>query len=159
LYADELTYFGGSGVSGQFLYLNALLPSTGQVSTMWNESYHQIYLANAVLQGVEQSASLTDAEKAQLRGEALFVRALVHFYLVNEFGDVPYITTTDYQQNSLVLRMPTERVYEKIANDLQEAATLLPQDYYSANRTRPNTFAARALLARTYLYMGLWAEA
>ena len=159
LYADELTYFGGSGVSGQFLYLNALLPSTGQVSTMWNESYHQIYLANAVLQGVEQSASLTDAEKAQLRGEALFVRALVHFYLVNTFGDVPYITTTDYQQNSLVLRMPTERVYEKIANDLQEAATLLPQDYYSANRTRPNTFAARALLARTYLYMGLWAEA
>lgn len=159
LYADELVNYAGSASSGHSLYTNSLLPSTGLVTSMWNEAYHQVYLANAVLQGVQNSVSLEAADKDQLRGEALFVRALVHFYLVNVYGDIPYIETTDYQQNRLVARMPEATVYEKITADLEESAALLPEDYFATFRTRPNRSAALALLARTYLYMGLWAEA
>ena len=159
MYADELTYYGSPGVSGQFLFANNLLPSSEIVTTQWNESYHQIYLANSVLIGVQNSTGLAQEDKDQLRGEALFVRALIHLYLVNVYGDVPYITTTDYQQNRLAIRTPTADVYTNITADLIESADLLPSNYLTANRTRPNRSAARAVLARTYLYRGLWAEA
>jgi hypothetical protein len=84
---------------------------------------------------------------------------LVHFYLVNIYGNIPYIETTNYEENRLVFRVPQAVVYEKIVADLIEAAALLPEDYISAERVRPNKSTAHALLARTYLYMGLWAEA
>lgn len=87
------------------------------------------------------------------------MRALVHFYLVNLYGDVPYITTTDYEVNRTVSRMPVATVYNLIKADLATAVDLLPQDYVSSNRVRPNKLTARALLARLNLYMGNWDEA
>jgi len=92
-------------------------------------------------------------------GEALFVRALIHFYLVNLYGDVPYITTTDYQLNRLATRVTTAEVYTRLIADLEQAVTLLPENYLSSDRVRPNSLTASALLARVYLYHGDWAAA
>jgi tetratricopeptide (TPR) repeat protein len=159
LYTDELTYYGGSGVNSEFLYADALLPTTPIISQLWNDSYHQIYCANAILEGVAGSTVLQPSERDQFKGEALFVRALVHFYLLNVYGDIPYVETTDYTKNRLVSRMPQVEVYQKIVSDLKKAIALLPEDYISAERVRPNRSTAYALLARTYLYMSMWDEA
>lgn len=159
LYSDELTYYGQAGAAMQATYQNNLLASTASVQQLWNDSFHQIYCANAVIEGVENSSSLELADKETLRGEALFIRALVHFYLANLYGSIPYITTTNHNENRLSSRLDTSIVYELITADLAEAIALLPQDYISAERVRPNKSTAYALLARTYLYMGLWPEA
>lgn len=158
-YADELDYYGYSQSSTDNYYLNALTPSLQDIKTLWTDSYNQIYAANAVIYGVENSTKLSTENKNQLKGEALFVRALVHFYLVNLYGDVPYITTTDYEVNRNVSRMPVATVYSLIKADLVASVDLLPQDYVSSNRVRPNKLTARALLARVNLYMGNWDEA
>lgn len=92
-------------------------------------------------------------------GEAIFVRSLIHFYLLNTFGPIPYINSTNYKNNSTVSRLPEKSVYEKIKNDLELASDLLPEAYAGSDRTRPNKFAAKALLARVCLYMELWEEA
>lgn len=155
LYADELTLYGGE----VNFYNNALLPSGNEVSELWNRSYSQIYAANAVVEGVENSASLTTADKEQLKGEALFVRALLHFYLTNCFGDIPYISITDYEQNRTVHRKAQNEVYALLKADLEQAAALLPEDYISAERVRPNKWTAEALLARVNLYTETWDEA
>lgn len=155
LYADELALYGGE----VNFYNNALLPSGNEVGELWNSSYNQIYAANSVIEGVQNSVSLATEDRNQLKGEALFVRALLHFYLLNAFGDIPYIRTTDYVQNKVVHRMPETEVYTLIKADLEEAITLLPEDYISAERVRPNKWAAQALLARVHLYTQTWDEA
>lgn len=158
-YADELTYYGVSTGATQFFYSNSVLPANPTVAGWWSFSYNQIYAANSVYEGVNASTKLSQADKDQLMGEALFVRAVVHFYLVNVFGDVPYITTTNYEQNQDVQRMTTAAVYARIIFDLETAQQLLPSDYFGGQRIRPNKLVTTALLARVYLYNGNNAEA
>jgi len=159
LYADELTYYGATDDNTSFIFNNTMLATTAIASQLWNESYQQIYSANAVIYGCENSTGLSTTDKNQFIGEALFVRALVHSYLTNLYGDVPYITTTDYEVNRLVSRMPTSELYTNIIADLQQAIALLPEAYVAPERVRPNRSTASALLARVYLYNGNWAEA
>ncbi|MBL7697128.1 MAG: RagB/SusD family nutrient uptake outer membrane protein [Chitinophagaceae bacterium] len=164
LTADELISQGGDE-NGQF-YRNDIL-SRNAIMTMqlWNLAYNHIYSANTVIEGVRKSAALSEAAKTQLEGEARFIRAFSHFYLVNLWGKIPTVATTDYQQNNIASKVEPDSVYRFIENDLLDAINLLNSDYVSgiadvtAERIRPNSFAARALLARVYLYTGRWAEA
>jgi hypothetical protein len=159
LYADELLFFGISGSSQSNFYTNALLASDTEISELWTSSYNQIYATNAIIEGVTTSAALAGSDRDQLMGEALFIRALIHFYLVNTFGDIPYIQTTDYQQNKVAHRMPENEVYAHIKEDLERAISVLPEEYVGSERVRPNKWAAQALLARVCLYRQQWGEA
>lgn len=159
MYADELQYYGQSGTAQANFYNNTLLASSSEITELWRSSYKQIYEANSVLEGVEKSISLSPADKSQLNGEAFFVRGLIHFYLLNCFGPVPYITGTDYKKNSSVGRLSESEVYNLIKKDIQLAVEFLPTEYISSERVRPNKGAAQALLARVCLYMELWDEA
>ena len=156
LYADELDYYP---TTVNNFYGNTLIAGESGVASMWNTSYHQIYEANAVMEGAMNSTNLTEAERNELKGESLFVRAFVHLYLVELFGDIPYIKSTNYETNSIVGRMPKTIVYQNIIADLELAKTLLPEVYYTAERVRPNRYAAAAVQARAYLYSGSYAEA
>ena len=158
-YTDELVCYQTGAYTSEPFYNNALTATNGYVQELWTSTYSQIYAANAVIKGVTNSAALTATQKNQLIGEALFVRALLHSYLAGVYGGCPYITSTDYQENSTVHRLATLAVYEDCITDLEQAATLLPENYISADRVRPNKFAATALLARMYLYTEQWAEA
>ena len=158
-YTDELICYGNPANATYNFYNNILLASNSAVSDYWNTTYNQIYATNSILEGTANSTNLTEEHKELLQGEALFIRALLHFYLVNLYGDVPYITQTDYKINSVVRRMPTEKVYENIISDLEKAVLLLPETYTSSQRIRPNQLVARALLARVYLYNNSFAEA
>ncbi|ESU25976.1 ragB/SusD domain protein [Flavobacterium limnosediminis JC2902] len=158
-YTDELTFYGNSSLGTMNFYNNTLIASNTDISTMWNSSYSQIYATNAVIEGVTNSTTLSVAEKNQLLGEAYFTRALLHFYLLNLFGDIPYITTTDYRVNSIVSRMPSAEVYEHIKSDLLLSSSMVSEDYITSERVRPNKATVKALLARVYLYTGDWAAA
>ena len=157
-YADELTFYGGGTAPSFAFYSNTMLPSNTTLATLWNTTYNQIYAANSVLEGT-RTAAFSVKEKAQLEGEALFIRGLLHFYLVELFGDVPYLETTDYKFNSTISRLPANQVYAHIINDLKNAELLLPSVYNGTERVRVNSFAAKALLARVYLYTSAWNEA
>ena len=158
LYTDELDFYGALQ-SGPAFYNNALIASNPDIKELWNSSYSQIYAANSVIEGVSNSVKLANTDRDQLTGEALFIRALLHFYLANIYGDVPYITTTAYSINRFAVRVPVAVVYADAKADLEKAITLLPTDYLTPNRIRPNKYAAHALLARVNLYAGLWEEA
>ncbi len=158
LYADELANYSAEMLTTN-MHNNELLPDNGIILTLWNDSYHQIYCCNAVIEGLEKSSSIPEAAKEKLTGEALFTRALIHFYLANIFGDIPYIKGTDYEKNRKSVRTESSQVYQYIIEDLNNAVSLLPADYITAERGRPNKFAAYALLARAYLYSKEWEKA
>ena len=158
-YTDELVCYQTGITTAEPFYNNSLTATNGYVQQLWNSTYNQIYAANAVIEGVTASTGLTTSQKNQLVGEALFVRALLHSYLAGVYGGCPYIITTDYEQNSTVHRLTTMAVYNLCIADLEQAAILLPENYIGSERVRPNQYAAKALLARLYLYTGQWAQA
>lgn len=156
-YSDELEYYQPSTTNN--FYNNSLFDGDVRVNDIWNQSFNQIYGANLVIEGLSSTNSIAVKDKNQLKGEALFVRAFLHSLLLNIFGNIPYITSTDYVKNSTVSRLSSDKVYEYIANDLNQAIELLSENYTSNERTRPNSSTAKALLARIYLYQKKYTEA
>lgn len=159
IYTDEITFYGPPSNAGTGFYANNILPSNSIISLFWNNSYNQIYASNAVLEGVQESSALSTKEKEQLEGEAFFVRGLLHFYLLQLFGDIPYLTSTDYKVNSTAGRMPDHEVYASIIADLKVAERLLQRTYSNTDRVRPNSFTAKALMSRVYIYQKDWENA
>lgn len=159
LYADELDYYGYPGDTYETFYLHNVLAADPATQSIWDQAYDLVYMSNAVLEGLENTSQLPSDLKQQLRGETLFVRGLVYFYLVNLFGEIPYPTTTDYQVNSRIKKEPLAQVYERIKTDLLEAKGLLGDAYPTGERIRANSWAVSALLARVYLYNDQWMEA
>jgi hypothetical protein len=161
LSSDEQINYAVSNPEYQQFNDNVLQPNNSFVLRLWSDSYQCIYKTNAVLEGLQASPGITQPVRNQLEGEARAIRAFCHFYLVNMFGDVPLVLTTDYQKNSSVSRSPIADVYFQIVQDLKQAEDLLLEDYSaSANeRVRINKWAVRALLARVNLYIGNWADA
>jgi hypothetical protein len=159
LSADEFRNVDPNSDYDQFAG-NAIPASSNTInSSFWPNAYRYIYQANAVLEGLSQSAAITPGVKDQLRGEMLFTRALNYFYLSNLFGDVPLILTTDYRMNSTLPRTSVAEVSQRIIADLTEAERLLAANQVSTNNARPGRMAAAALLARMYLYRQNWSAA
>lgn len=156
--ADDLYYFTPSA-SFDVFQTNTLLPNSQYVERMWRDQYSYIYHTNACIEGLTAATGLTPAVKDQLLGEAYFMRAFLHFYLVNMYGDVPLITSTDYLENNVKPREKADLVYAQIIKDLTEAKSLMGAEYPTGTRVRPNKGVATALLARVYLYVKQYALA
>lgn len=155
-YADELNYYGVDGQREEAFYKNVLLPSNSTISETWNNTYNLIYASNAIIEGVAESTGIPQKDKMGLIGEALFLRAYLHFYLVNLFGSIPYATTTDYRLNTTIEKKSTAEVYRLLIEDLENAKSALSDQYPTDERVRPNKGVAEALLARVNLYSENW---
>ncbi len=158
LSADELADYSFTSGRAEF-YACSIAPTNTTNLAVWRSTYQYIYQANAVLEGLSQSTGVSAATKTTLRGEAKFLRAFLYFYLVNSWGDVPLITSTDYRGNSVATRTAQADVYKVIIADLTDAQNTLPDKDISGMRIRPTKWAAKALLARVYLYLHDWQNA
>ena len=156
IYSDEMDYYGFNAQYSQ-LYHHTVMASNNTILNWWSQAYTLIYSANDIIKGVEHSNSLTMEEKEWFKGQALFIRAYIHSLLVSIYGDVPYITTTDYLQNNEVSRLAIGTVNDLIIQDLANAVALLEDSgNQSGQRVLPGRDAAMALLARMYLYTENW---
>jgi hypothetical protein len=167
---SSITYFGTFSSDEQLCYSvdivqefsdNELTQQNGFVLALWSEMFKTIFKANSLIEGIAESRSVSEGLKIQLVGEAKFIRAFCYFYLVNLFGDVPLVVTTDYITNANIPRTPSVEVYQQIIKDLIDAQNVLPRNYAFAGneRVRANSWAATALLARTYLHIEEWNSA
>ena len=157
LSGDELISSASTSSLANVLFTNALTNEGDQL--FWPQLYSFIFRINAAIEGISASKGITDEGKSQLLGEAKFLRAFMYFHLVNLYGDVPLLLSTDVKINSLAPRIEKSAVYQQIIKDLLEAQNLLNDNYYagnletiSAERLRPNNSVATALLSRVYLY-------
>lgn len=160
LYTDELQNISASNTGTKIWYSNTITGTYGGI--WWSDFYSELGIANTTIAAM-QSSSLPN--KNQWLGEALFVRALLYYYLVNSYGDVALALTNDVSTNNSLSRIAPASVYPQIVADLKQAQGLLVNNYYDFNgnvttdRARPNLAAATALLARVYLYLGDWVDA
>ncbi len=161
LSGDELNNYALNPWQIQF-YTNTLSINNSLLeSSLWSEPYQYIYTANACIEGISASGTISSGVKNQLLGEAMFIRAFCYFYLVNLFGDVPLLTESSYLSNSNAKRESGDDVYKRVVADLNDAENLLSDDYTfdGGERVRPNKSAAQAMLARVFLYNKDWANA
>lgn len=138
----------------------------GIASGMWNTIYNTIARANTVINAESDIPDAVRDDRDQLIGEAYAIRALGHFDLVrmyaqhygytdsNNHPGVPVVTVFD--KDSRPARNTVAEVYDQVVSDLTQAISLLNQDPGSA---RISETAAKALLARVYLYMGNYSGA
>lgn len=159
IYSDELVNYNNATVDISTFYTNGLLASNTYISSAWSNAYKHIYAANMACEKLILSTSLSEANRNQFMGEALFIRSLNHFYLMWLFGNVPYVTGTDYRQNNRAERMSQEALTQHIIADLENAAQLLPDIYITPDKARANKAVVKAFLARVYLYSKRWMEA
>jgi hypothetical protein len=141
-------------------YVNNTL-STDDSSLPWNALYSVIYSANSVVEGLTNNKSVSEKAGQYYMGEAKFNRAFCYFYLVNLYGDVPLVLSSDVKTNSLIGRSAVNDVYAQIISDLKDAQNGLGNDYSytGGDRSRADKLVATALLARIYLYQKDWANA
>lgn len=127
-------------------------------ANFWSQAYKVVAAANKVIEFVSPDSP---EGLRQLRGENLFLRAMMHFNLVRIFGrpypqnagenpGIPILREGLSDEESQTLsRSSVREVYDFIINDLLEAAELMTQP-------KSNSFASKeaayALLARVYLY-------
>jgi starch-binding outer membrane protein, SusD/RagB family len=161
LSADELKNYSTNAAQAEFFNNSLTIGNAFNYNNLWVEGYRSIYNSNAILEGLENATNVSNGLKMQLEGEAKFVRAFCHFYLLNLYNEIPLITSTDYRINSVALRESSTKVYQQIISDLKDAQNLLSTTYSYSNgeRIRPNKWAAIALLSRVYLYSNDWVNA
>ncbi len=155
IYSDELDYYGFDQNSSE-LYHHNVTASNSTLLGWWSNAFSLIYAANDIIDGVENSDVLNLGEKEHYNGQALFIRAYIHSLLASLYGDIPYITTTNYLENNSVSREPLSVVYDNIILDLSDAVTLLENANTNDENVLPDEWGIKALLARIYLYTENW---
>ncbi|OXA79088.1 SusD family protein [Flavobacterium aquidurense] len=151
------------------------------LSGIWEKAYTTILSSNKFLESIDEHAGVISVEKANLlKGEAIAIRAMLHFDMLRLFGpiykvapgdpSVPYYDKPVTTSNPI---LPAKEVVAKVLADLDLSLSLLTKDpiltvgkyaassafdgnpYYAANRgQRMNYLAVKCLKARVLLYSG-----
>ncbi|MDD4589898.1 MAG: RagB/SusD family nutrient uptake outer membrane protein [Parabacteroides sp.] len=130
----------------------------GAVGTKYNNTYYMIQRANQVIEFIE-NANISEAAYNNYKGQALFLRALGYFDLVQYFGGVSLVTVapTSYGQ-TMIPRSSADEVYAQIIADATDAAKILPS-VDQQGKGYASKGSAYTLLGNVYIVLKKWAEA
>lgn len=166
--SQTLYCYGNTGVTalGQYDYNNTSVKNV--FAMVWNDMYNNISNVNSVL-----NAPLVEGATAYpaniYKGEALALRAMMHFDLMRLFAEqitvnpnakgIPY--ATEFSLKTPDFETLAEN-YNHVLADLQEAERLLADEgeyenttsFMSDRQIHLNLHAVRALMARVYLTKG-----
>lgn len=148
----------------------------GKLAQTWEKAYNLIANANNLLKWLDLKGETVIANpetRAMLRGEALAIRAYVHFDLLRGWGPVNYAKNPEVRSercipyrvladNSKQPRLEAQDVVSKIIADLEDAKEYLSYESEMSladnstkdRRFRFNYHAVNAILARVYAYAG-----
>jgi starch-binding outer membrane protein, SusD/RagB family len=155
--------------SARYQYTNAAVKT--YIKDCWGALYAGVANVNNILEQIDHKKPVFSGNNYNIvKGEALAVRALLHFDLLRLFGaapivnankpSIPYVTTFDKDVYPL---LTVNEVINNCLTDLNAAAELLKTDktvrtvfsddpFLSYTRNHMNYWAVKGLLARIYLY-------
>ena len=149
--ADDVTSDGKSRNLDNLLFDPFAVP----FQSLYSMIYEGIYRANLVLEKLQGDNELTDDEKAQLNGEAKFLRAWFHFQALKMWGTPPLAMKVNRDLNDLAQPNATqEELYGQILTDFAEAGAALPEAWDGNNTGRATAWAAKAYIGK----VNVWKE-
>lgn len=122
--------------------------------TDWKNYYAAIYRCNELLAHEEQIGWNGTETRGTYIGECRAIRAICYFDMVRLWGSIPLFTEPVNENRA---QATPDEVYNVIFEDLKYAATNIPVDRYPKSEAATNdghitAYAAKALLARVYLF-------
>lgn len=128
------------------------------VLNQYRQDFQIIARANQVLALIDK-VEFDAARKANLKGQAQFLRAYAYFELVRYFGKAPLhlVPVTVRQEAALPLATADQLYTQIIADATAAASSLLPKSTQEAGRVTSGS--AKMLLADVYMNQKKWAEA
>lgn len=162
--SDNVTSSTGGRFTRRTLHNWHYGPSDGPMEGLYFASYRLIYRANMLLSHID---GFRGENKDNIIGETKALRALAYLDVVSYFGKIPTQSgdangslgmpiVTEPDPNILPSRATVGEVYQFIASELTEAASLINA---SNPVGRMNKNAVNTLLSRVYLYMGEYQKA
>lgn len=161
-HADN-AYAGTTGAEVLPFENNSIEGSNSVLERDWNRYLEDVARANKLICNIDlvTDNSLTTAERAQYKAEAMIFRAMVMFDMVRLWGNFPVITTVggDITEDNVEEMYPTyfppqntaEEAYAQIEKDLTEA---VENPNTPTNDTSDKSIltksVARAMLAKVY---------
>jgi hypothetical protein len=137
----------------------------GNLETTWAIFYEGVARCNQILKNVPD-INMDNALKNRIIGEAYFLRGYFYFQLCNIFGNIPLILEPKNPDEMQIAKSMRTDVYNQIEIDFTEAVKFLesaleldPGVYPGSEKGRATPGAAKALLAKTYLFDKKWSEA
>ena len=130
---------------------------SGWISNLWTLPYRTIYHCNDFIINVEGTQIMAEKKRDIFLSEARFFRAYSYFLLTNIFGDVPLVLSNDYRETATMPKTSKSEINKQIIEDLLFAEEHLKES--NNGRTKITSEAAKALLARMYLYTEQWDKA
>ena len=145
----------------------------GAIEGLWTAAYRIIAQANITLRDLDAFADEDPGRYNRIKGQALAIRAYVHFDLLRYFATnlsrsstalgIPYKSSFDTDN---IARLTVAQSWDGIFADLAEAKTLLEDTDKTinasanyTNRSNIDAITIDAILARAYLYSGQYSEA
>lgn len=163
VYYDNKTDISVQPYTGGNVLVNGNVEvTTGEFASIWQSHFRAVAAANRFLEDVNTvpGDQITEALLNRLKAEARFVRAVNYTYLVNYFGDVPFLTSElSVSEASQVHRTDKDEVLQFIETELTEIASILPKEYTGDDIGRITKGAALAWKARAMLWSGQYDKA
>jgi starch-binding outer membrane protein, SusD/RagB family len=136
------------------------------VNANWRPFYRTINFCNTVIQKAPEvlanDNTFTQTQLDNYISEALAIRALMYFYLVRSFGEVPLKLNATLSDEDIVQIPKTSRdtILNQIVNDLQAAEAKAVTSYGDAasDKGRITKYSINAIQADVYLWMERYAD-
>jgi hypothetical protein len=148
-YSDEA---GSTNFQGTFDNPYGFGTATVDSYNMW--TYGTIRNINFMLEKID-TGTLTDSQKGSLKGEAYFWRAWAYWQMVVSYGGVPLILEVQSNDNIEALqvkRNKTSECVDQIIKDLDQAFSLLPDNWTGSDVGRIDKSVTTAFKARVLLF-------
>jgi len=132
--------------------------SSGDMGSKWNVAYEGIARVNNVLRLLQKPGpDVTPADIVRISSQARFLRAHYYFELKRDYNNTPYVDETVDYGSGLEDVSNTIDLWPLIEADMKYAVDKLPATQAQVGRV--NSWAAKAYLAKIYLYQGKHGEA
>lgn len=127
--------------------------TSSEIAGAWSGIYTAIYRANAIIEKID-GVEFTDPKmKDYIKGEALALRAWGYYTLGTLYGGVPLIDRNITAAETRTVKRSTQaETFAFAADDYLKAIDLLPEEWDDANKGRITKYAAKAGLARLYMF-------
>ncbi|GHT31575.1 membrane protein [Bacteroidia bacterium] len=151
-----VSFEGADNAGGPLVSRFEVAKDNSYAKKLYNNTYNSIAAANTAIDKLTtlNSVDLTEDGRKLLISRAKFVRGYDYFQLVQLYGEVPLILSSNAAtiatQNTT--RKSIEDVYAQIVSDLTASIEGLPE--WDANKSNPTQLAAKTVLAKVYLVWG-----
>jgi hypothetical protein len=136
----------------------SLTSTNSAVPQKWVMGYSGAQRCNDVLRTLPLATDISAAKVAEITAQARFLRAFYHFELKKIFNKIIYVDETVNKDNTNVTNSDPASVWTKIEDDLNAAISGLP-DAWPGEPGRANVWAAKALLAKVYMFQAKYSTA